>query len=126
MKRMSTREITQAIDIEAVLRGVGVTVVERVNPLELEKAVETVKRVADLPGVKAILFESPCAMLFKPEKPLAVTDSCVDCRMCIKEIGCPGLIVSDNKVKIDPSLCNGCGLCSQVCPVGAISKEGSL
>ncbi|MBO4243093.1 MAG: indolepyruvate ferredoxin oxidoreductase subunit alpha [Clostridiales bacterium] len=119
-------EITQAIDIEAVLRGVGVTVVERVNPLELEKAVETVKRVADLPGVKAILFESPCAMLFKPEKPLAVTDSCVDCRMCIKEIGCPGLIVSDNKVKIDPSLCNGCGLCSQVCPVGAISKEGSL
>lgn len=116
-------EITAKISIEKVLRGIGVEVVERVNPLELDKAVNVVKDVADKPGVKAIIFESPCAVLFKPEKPCVVnTDKCIDCRKCIKEIGCPGLVVMDNKVSVDTSLCNGCGLCSQVCPVSAIER----
>lgn len=116
-------EVTAKVKIDAVLKGCGVDVVEKVNPLELDKAVETVKRVANMPGVKAIIFESPCAVLFKPEKPCVVNhDKCIDCRKCIKEIGCPGLVVMDGKVTVDTSLCNGCGLCSQVCPVDAISR----
>ena len=116
-------EINAKIDIEAVLRGVGVEVVERIDPLKLDDAIKKVKETADKPGVKAIIFESPCAMLFKPEKPMCVGDNCIDCRKCIKEIGCPGLIIRDNKVVVDDSLCNGCGLCSQICPVGAISAS---
>ena len=27
------------------------------------------------------------------------------------------------KCRIDPTLCNGCGICSQVCPVKAITKK---
>ncbi len=115
--------VTEKIDIEMVLHGCGVEVVKHVNPLNLDEAVKTVKEVADMPGVKAILFESPCAVLFKPERPVNVTEhKCTNCRKCIKEIGCPGLIVSDGKVMIDRSLCNGCGLCTQVCPFGAIEK----
>lgn len=114
-------EINSRIDIEAVLRGVGVQTVERINPLELDNAVECVKKTAEKPGVKAIIFESPCAMLFKPKKAAAVNyDKCIDCRKCIKEIGCPGLVIQDSKVVVDSSLCNGCGLCSKICPVAAI------
>ena len=116
-------EINSKIDIEAVLHGVGVEVVERIDPLKLEDAIKKVKETADKPGVKAIIFESPCAMLFKPEKPMCVGDNCIDCRKCIKEIGCPGLIIRDGKVVVDDSLCNGCGLCSQICPVGAITAS---
>ena len=117
-------EITAKVNIEQVLRGCGVDVVEHVNPLELDKAISTVKEVANKPGVKAIIFESPCCVLFKPEKPYSVCeDKCIDCRKCIKEIGCPGLIVQDGKVTVDASLCNGCGLCSQICPTKAIIKE---
>ena len=116
-------EISNAIDIEAVLRGVGVETVERIDPNDLDNAVKTVKATAMKEGVKAIIFESPCAMLVKPEKPLNVdTDKCIDCRLCIKELGCPGLTVMDGRVRIDDSLCNGCGLCSQVCPVDAIGR----
>ena len=119
-------EFTSKIDIESVLRGVGVEEVRRIDPLKLDEAVKSVKEVADMPGVKAIIFESPCAMLFKPEKACSVdTAKCIDCRKCIKEIGCPGLIVRDGKVTVDDSLCNGCGLCTQICPVNAITKEGN-
>ena len=117
-------DMTEKIDIEAVLRGVGVKTVVRQDPLKLEEAVAVVKKVADEEGVKAVIFESPCAMLFKPELPYSVdTDKCIDCRKCIKEIGCPGLVIKDGKVCVDDSLCNGCGLCSSICPVDAISRR---
>ena len=31
--------------------------------------------------------------------------------------------VKDGVVKIDSTQCNGCGLCANVCPFGAIEKE---
>ena len=116
-------EFTDKIDIESILRGIGVETVLRQDPFKLDEAVEVVKKVADEPGVKAILFEAPCAVLFKPETPYEVDlDKCVDCKMCIREIGCPGVVLKDGHVAVDPALCNGCGLCSQVCPCDAIGK----
>ena len=116
-------EFTDKIYIENILRGIGVETVVRQDPFKLDEAVETVKRVADEPGVKAIIFEAPCAVLFKPETPYEIDlDKCVDCKMCIREIGCPGVVLKDGRVAIDEALCNGCGLCSQICPCGAIGK----
>ncbi len=118
-------EFTDKLDIEQVLHGIGVDVVVRQNPFELEPAVKVVKETADKPGVKAIIFESPCAVIIKPEKPFMVEgEKCINCRKCIKEIGCPGIVVKEGKVEVDSALCSGCGLCSQICPVGAISKRG--
>ena len=110
------------VSIEAVLRGIGLTTVETVDPLDHERAVETVKRVAAEPGVKAIIFKSPCVVLAKPQAHSHVdADKCVGCQRCVKQLGCPGLVPRDGKVTIDESLCTGCTLCEQVCPFGAIS-----
>jgi len=119
-------EIVEKIDITAVLHGIGVKTVETVNPLDLGKAVETVKRVASEKGVKAIIFKSPCAVIIKPEKPAVIDpEKCTNCKKCIKSLGCPGIVIKDGHAAIENSLCTGCGLCSQVCPFGAISvKEG--
>ncbi len=114
-------EIVEKISIQEVLKGVGVKTVETVNPLELDKAVETVKRVSAEKGVKAIVFKSPCAVLIKGNKPAVIdSDKCIQCKRCIKTLGCPGIVMRDGKVAIENSLCTGCGLCSQVCPCGAI------
>lgn len=116
-------EFTDKIDIENILKGIGVETVVRMDPFKLDEAVDAVKKVADEPGVKAVIFEAPCAVLFKPETPYEVNlDKCVDCKMCIREIGCPGVVLKDGHVAIDESLCNGCGLCSQICPCEAIGK----
>lgn len=118
-------ELVQKINIEAVLRGIGITTVETVNPLDHKAAVSCVKCTADLPGVKAIIFKSPCIAIDKPEAPLFVEEeSCISCKKCIRELGCPALVIQNNKVTIDTSLCTGCTLCAQLCPTGAIQTTG--
>lgn len=114
-------EIVEKVHIETVLRGIGLTVIETVDPLDFEAAVSCVKRVAEKPGVKAIIFKSPCIAITKPSGSMTVdSDKCIGCKKCIRELGCPALTVQDGRVCIDASLCTGCTLCSQLCPTGAI------
>ena len=121
-------EIVAKVNMEQVLRGIGVKTVETVNPLCYTEAVETVARVAEEPGVKAIIFKYPCiAMASDQAKHLRevgpasiLSEKCIQCKKCIRELGCPALILKDGKVAIDETLCTGCGLCKQICPTGAI------
>ena len=115
-------QVVEKVSIENVLRGIGLTVVETVDPLDHAAAVACVRRVVDEPGVKAVIFKSPCVVLAKPQARSAVDrDRCIGCKRCIREIGCPALSLKDNKALIDETLCTGCTLCEQLCPVTAIS-----
>ena len=118
-------EVVEKVSIENVLRGIGVSVVETVDPLDHALAVETVRKTADLPGVKAIIFRSPCVALFRTSAQASVDPAvCVGCKKCIREIGCPALSFRDGKAVVDPGQCNGCTLCAQLCPVKAIKTAG--
>ncbi|MBO5282536.1 MAG: indolepyruvate ferredoxin oxidoreductase subunit alpha [Lachnospiraceae bacterium] len=112
--------IVDKISIESTLAGMGVKKILTVDPLDLSAAVAAVQECAALPGVKAIIFKSPCIAISKPTGKMQISEKCIQCKKCIREIGCPALITIDGKVQIDESLCTGCGLCSQVCPVSAI------
>ena len=120
-------QVVDKVSITKVLEGIGVQYVKTVDPLNQKEAVETVKEAADLPGVKAIIFKSPCAILIKPEG-MAKIDSgkCIGCKRCITTIGCPGIVIKDGNVAVDAALCTGCGLCTGMCPTGAITVERYL
>jgi indolepyruvate ferredoxin oxidoreductase alpha subunit len=126
-------EIVEKISIEKILEGIGVSPIIQVNPFEQKAAVEAVQKASEAPGVSAIIFKAPCIAIAQKvgwEKPHALTvdaEKCIGCRKCINELGCPALSVSTKTnakgkqlVEIDKSLCTGCSLCSQVCPVKAI------
>ena len=118
-------EIVEKISIEQVLRGIGVTAVETVDPLELEKAVACVRDMAGREGVKAIIFKSPCIAVTRPAGAMRVNaEACVSCKKCLNALGCPALTLREGKAFIDSGMCTGCGLCAQVCPVNAIGGEG--
>ena len=76
--------------------------------------------------MSAVLFEAPCIAVTKPGTPLAVdAEKCISCRRCIKELGCPAVVLDheNGKVKIERDMCTGCSACAEVCPVGAIGEE---
>ena len=117
-------QVVEKVSIERVLLAIGLTTVETVDPLDLEAAVATVRRVADEPGVKAIIFRSPCVVLAKPQARSTVdAERCVGCQRCVRELGCPALVsdAATGKVAIDAAQCTGCTLCEQICPTHAIS-----
>ena len=117
-------QVVEKVSIERVLRAIGLAVVETVDPLDHELAVETVRRVADEPGVKAIVFRSPCVVLARPKATSSVdAEKCVGCRLCVRELGCPALVpdAATGRVRIDAAQCTGCTLCEQTCPTHAIS-----
>jgi len=113
-------DIVEKVSIEKILEGIGLTKIITVNPLEYNASVDAVKECASEKGVKAIIFKSPCIAITKPTDKCVVNDKCIQCKKCIREIGCPALITVDGKVTIDDNLCTGCGLCAQICPMGAI------
>ena len=90
------------------------------NDLKATEAVLKEELAAKCPSV--IICRRPCALLkyVKREPALTVNaDKCVGCKMCMK-IGCPCISIVDGKARIDATLCTGCGLCTQMCKVGAI------
>lgn len=116
-------EVTASVSIEKILQAVGVEV-SVCNPLNLEKAIETVKTVSNKKGVQAIIFKSPCIAVSKPTTPFKINqDLCKNCKICINKLGCPAISVNLGKVEIEKSLCFGCGLCAKVCPFNAIKEE---
>ena len=110
------------VDLEALCKALGFNRVRVVDPYDL-KAVEvavTEELAAKEPSI--IISRRPCVMIkgtvHKP--PISVDESkCVGCKQCMS-IGCPAIAVKDNKAHIDPTLCIGCNVCSQMCKFGAI------
>ena len=115
-------EVACKISIEKVLEALGVKDIQVVDPLDQSAAVAAVRHAADVDGVSAIIFRAPCIAIVKPKKPMKVdADKCVGCRMCVREIGCPGIVNAEGgKVRVDPALCVGCGLCAGICTRKAI------
>lgn len=113
-------QIVDKVDIAKVLEGIGVKKIITVDPLDLDASVKAVCECADMPGVKAVIFKSPCIAISKPTAKCRISDKCIQCKKCIREIGCPALIIAGGKVTIDNNLCTGCKLCAQICPVNAI------
>ncbi|MDR0347306.1 MAG: indolepyruvate ferredoxin oxidoreductase subunit alpha [Coriobacteriales bacterium] len=110
-----------ALRIPDILRALGVKQVAEVNPFELSKAIEAVRTAVDFDGVSAIVFNAPCVTVAPPgPQPTIDDERCTNCKSCIRSIGCPALVVRGGQVVIDATLCYGCGLCVDLCPVKAI------
>lgn len=116
-----------AMSIPRILEAMDVSC-ETVDPLDLDAAVAAVRRAIDKTGVRAVVFKSPCIYTSGPAHAHVRIDlgACVDCRACIKQIGCPALHVEEGHVAVDTTLCFGCNLCAQVCPTGAIQAGEAL
>lgn len=116
-------DVVDKINVEAILKAIGVKSVVTIDPLNHKAAVDAAKTAADTLGVTAIIYKSPCIAVSRPSTGFTVAqETCIDCKKCIRDLGCPAIVIQDGKVVIEPSLCYGCSLCEQICPTGAIQS----
>ena len=109
------------IDLEALCRAMGFERVRVVDPYNLDECDKVLKEELAAAAPSVIISRRPCALLkyVKHNPPLSINrDKCVGCKSCMK-IGCPAISMKDGKATIDNTLCVGCNVCSQLCPVGA-------
>lgn len=120
------KEPTYAVNIPDLCRALGVKHVQEINAFDLDTLEQAIKEANESDEVHVIITKTPCVLLDKRKKPVYVslTDKCRKCGMCLKP-GCPAISrQADGTVRIDDTMCTGCGLCEQLCKFSAIEKVG--
>jgi indolepyruvate ferredoxin oxidoreductase alpha subunit len=94
---------------------------------------QVLKEEMDTPEPSVVIAKRPCIlgskMVIKKQYEIDF-DACRGCRVCLK-LGCPALELGDadpakpklRKVKVNPVLCAGCGMCQQVCTYDAVKEK---
>ncbi len=119
-------EVVPAISIYKFCKAIGIEHVVEVNAFDLKELEKVIKEETARDEVSVIITKSPCVLLkgnVFPDKCVPVPEKCKKCGACLRP-GCPALTKNeDGTISIDETMCNGCGLCMQLCPFGAIEKQ---
>lgn len=117
------------IEIEPLVRALGVEKVKTVNAFNVKEVKRGFEECLEFDGPSVLITKGECIFVSRKPKPAFTVnhDKCIACHTCFR-VGCPAVVLSDVKYEkngkfkssIDPTLCNGCSVCSQVCPTGAI------
>ena len=113
---------TYAISIPGICRAMGIENVYEINAFDIALLEKTIKEETAKDEISVIITKTPCVLLDKRKKPLYIAhaDKCKKCGMCMKP-GCPAMTRNaDGTIRIDDTMCTGCGLCETLCKFDAI------
>lgn len=123
--KMLNGKETKAISLYHLCKAIGVEHVYEVDAFDIEELEKLVKREVARDEVSVLIVCAPCALLKSQAtkaKCIAIPEKCKKCGMCLIP-GCPALTQNeDGTVKIDDTMCNGCGLCMKRCKFDAIER----
>ena len=119
-------ETTKAVNLVQFCKAIGIEHVVEVNAFDTAELERIIKEETARDDVSVIITKSPCVLLkgnVFPDVCVPDSDKCKKCGMCLRP-GCPALTKNaDGTISIDATMCNGCGLCMQLCKFDAIKKQ---
>ncbi|MDD4255453.1 MAG: indolepyruvate ferredoxin oxidoreductase subunit alpha [Methanofollis sp.] len=121
-------EASVPISLEAICRACGASFVETIDPYDLTATLEALKAAKARAGTKVIIARQACVITARRAGVRRAhyrvdPETCTACGACLR-FGCPAIGKdADEKAEIN-ELCSGCGVCADICPAGAIVKEG--
>lgn len=129
-------EPTRVISMEALCSSMGMRVEIR-DPFDLEDATSTLLDLIDdsKSGARVLIMRRECELIRArkegpPYKVYVNSERCLGeacgCdRYCNTSFTCQALLwdKETGSAKIDEVICSGCGLCTDICPKGAIIRE---
>jgi indolepyruvate ferredoxin oxidoreductase alpha subunit len=131
------------LDLAALCRAVGVDHVYTVNPHDMERTEEILKRELFREEPSVIITEAPCVLLpdhRRRKRPVyeVIPDLCTGCMACSR-LGCPAIewvpftpeeaaaagkkASQKGMARINPLLCDGCNQCPPLCKFLAILER---
>ncbi len=117
-------QVVPAINIYGLCKSLGIEHVCEVDAFDQAELERVIKEEVARDAVSVIITKAPCALLKGikfPNKCRPVPDKCKKCGACLRP-GCPALTKNeDGTISIDETMCNGCGLCKQLCKFDAIN-----
>ncbi|MFA5449607.1 MAG: indolepyruvate ferredoxin oxidoreductase subunit alpha [Clostridia bacterium] len=115
-------ESATVLDLEALVKALGVPSVRVVDAYDLKEAEAVIKEEVAKDTVSVIIARRPCVLLFKKHPaPYFINEKCTKCRACLR-IGCPAIENIGGTIKINAELCVGCGVCPKLCRFDAIES----
>ncbi len=133
VSRLVDGTVGNAIPLEQVVKGCGVTYVKVANPFKTKQFIALLKKAQEYVespggGMAVVISRFPClindkSVLGDNRKPIEVSSDCDTCLYCQDNFDCPAMtyIKGDSQVRIDTKLCASCGLCVDMCPKKAVS-----
>lgn len=117
-------EPAPAVDIPKLVETLGVKHVSVIDPFDLPALEKTLREETEREELSVIITKRPCVLIDSSavKEAFTVSGECRNCGACMK-LGCPAIVKGENAVRIDTSLCIGCGLCADICPFHAIGGE---
>jgi indolepyruvate ferredoxin oxidoreductase alpha subunit len=118
---------SRQVEMAPLVRALGIDNVVELDAYDLKATEAAIKKGLETPGPYVLIDKNPCILRYKIRKPAmnVEQDKCTGCRACLK-VACMalGLNASDanekQKVRVDPNVCNGCGVCMQMCKFDAM------
>jgi len=120
----------RSIPIEDVVRGFGFQNVDVVNSFRLAELTAKLKEALERDGPSIVISRRICALDRsirgkRTAKAQVDRDKCDLCLECIEKFGCPAFSpaadeMGGTRVEVDPTWCDGCAVCVQVCSRHAI------
>lgn len=117
-------EDTYAVDFVALCKALGVRDVVEINAFAVAEMEQKLRECQQTNELTVIVARAPCALLKGQKFPFycqVEEEKCKHCNACVK-IGCPAIAKENGEIKINVSMCNGCGLCQSYCKFNAIKK----
>ena len=115
-------QVVPAINIYGLCKSLGIEHVCEVDAFDQAELERVIKEEVARDAVSVIITKAPCALLKGikfPNKCRPLPDKCKKCGACLRP-GCPALTKNeDGTISIDETMCNGCGLCKQLCKFDA-------
>jgi indolepyruvate ferredoxin oxidoreductase alpha subunit len=113
------------LDIAKLCQAIGAKRVREIDAYKIKDLEKIMKEELAAQGPSVLISNQPCVLRYRvSKKPLAIDrDACKGCKLCLKA-GCIALSYTPEGktgfVEIDPLLCNGCGVCDQLCATGCM------
>ncbi len=113
------------LDIAKLCQAIGAKRVREIDTYKIKELETIIKEELASPGPSVLISNQPCVLRYRVSKKAYAVDrkTCKGCKLCLKA-GCIALsFTPEGKtgyVEIDPLLCNGCGVCTQLCASGSM------